>query len=333
MEEALGREPFGDLFAHILMIHRRKKRQEALVEEVREYVSSSDRPKVFITQELEPYAEVFSTIRNRNYESQKHAAEINRWLKWLNRIDNSDWLPPTIVYLEKHYNDPARVLEFLKAMERLAAGMMMYRARVNDRIKRYAKVLDWIEGDNDILDRDSPIHLDEGEQSEVLKALTGDLYESKRIRKYALLRLDAALSEGEATYDHDILTIEHVLPKNPEPDSQWTEWFDDPEMRRHYVHKLGNLVLLSRRRNTSASNYEFDRKKEKYFKTKGSVSAFALTTQVVARDEWTPEIVEVRQEELIDVFKEIWGLKGIPEETENRYRGIPRLVDLEKQDR
>lgn len=333
MEEALGREPFGDLFTHIRMIHRRKKRREALVEEVREYVNPTDRPKAFITEELEPYADAFRAIRDRDYKSQKHAEAINWWLKWLNRIDNSDWQPPTIVYLEEHYNEPKRLLGFLEAMERLAAGMMMYRARVNDRIKRYAKVLDWIEGDKDILHEESPIHLNKGEQLQVLQALTGELYESKRIRKYALLRLDAALSEGNATYDHDTLTIEHVLPQNPDSDSQWAEWFSDAEMRGHYVHKLGNLVLLSRRRNTSASNYRFERKKEKYFKTKGSVSAFALTTQVVARDEWTPEIVEARQEELLNVFKEIWDLNDLPEEIESSYWGIPRPVDLEQQNR
>jgi hypothetical protein len=313
------------------MVHRRKKPQEALVEEVREHVSPSDRPKAFIADELEPYAEVFSTIRSQNYQSQRHAESVNRWLKWLNRIDNSDWLPPTIVYLKEHYGQPERLTRFLEAMERLAAGMMMYRARVNDRIKRYAKVLDWMEGDKDILHEGSPIHLSPEEKLEVLKALTGDLYESKRIRKYALLRLDAALSGGDATYDHNTLTIEHVLPQNPDYDSQWTEWFSNAETRRHHVHKLGNLVLLSRRRNTSASNYEFDRKKEKYFKTKGSVSAFALTTQVVAQDKWTPEIVQGRQEELVDLFMEIWTLNGITDEAENSHRGIPRPIDLDRQ--
>lgn len=329
MEEALGRDAFADLFGHIRMIHRRKKRGETLVEEIRAYVRPSERPKKFITEELQPYVGAFSIIRSESYKSQKHAEAINQRLKWLNRIDNSDWLPPTIVYLEKHHNNPQRLLPFLQAMERLAAGMMMYRARVNKRIKRYAKVLNRIDSDNGALDPDSPIHLGEEEELKVLKAITGDLYESKRIRKYALLRLDAALSEGVATYDHDILTVEHVLPQNPKPDSTWTEWFSDAELRNHYIHKVGNLALLSRRRNTSASNYDFERKKEKYFKTKGSVSAFALTTQVVSRETWTPEIVESRQEELIDVFKDIWDLHSIPEDTERLHRGIPRPIDVE----
>ena len=142
--------------------------------------------------------------------------------------------------------------------------------------------------------------------------MSGDLYHAYRIRTYALLRLDEALSEGAATYDHDIITIEHVLPQNPPAGSEWTQWFPDAEERERYANRLGNLVLLTRRRNSQASNYDFATKKEKYFKTKGSVSAFAITTQVVSEDTWTPEVVERRQRDLLDTFRSVWQLEAAP---------------------
>jgi hypothetical protein len=49
---------------------------------------------------------------------------------------------------------------------------------------------------------------------------------------------------------------------------------------QHWVHRLGNLTLLSRKKNSSASNYEFELEEVAYF-TKGGVNAFALTTQVL----------------------------------------------------
>jgi len=138
--------------------------------------------------------------------------------------------------------------------------------------------------------------------------LDGDVYELiPRLRSYILLRLDSALSGGGATYEYDLITVEHVLPQNPEPKSQWETWFPDPTLRAGVVHRLGNLALLTRKKNSSARNFEFDKKKTSYF-TKGGVSPFAITTQVVKEKEWTPALVERRQGELLDKLKTVWRL-------------------------
>jgi len=64
---------------------------------------------------------------------------------------------------------------------------------------------------------------------------------------------------------------------------------------------------LSRRKNSQAQNYEFERKKAEYFQRRG-VAPFALTIQVLNYPEWTPEAVEQRQEQLLNKLKEIWDL-------------------------
>ncbi|MCI0558574.1 MAG: HNH endonuclease family protein, partial [Nitrososphaera sp.] len=120
--------------------------------------------------------------------------------------------------------------------------------------------------------------------------------------------LDAELSEGEASYKFSTITVEHVLPQNPTPNSIWMKWFLNLEERERNVHRLGNLVLLSRKKNSQAQNYDFEIKKQKYFSTKKGISPFALTTQVLQQKEWTPEVIEQRQKKLIDVLKKIWRL-------------------------
>jgi hypothetical protein len=57
----------------------------------------------------------------------------------------------------------------------------------------------------------------------------------------------------------------------------------------HYLHngenlrtKLGNINLLSRKKNSTASSYDFEKKKAAYF-TKGGICSFALTIQVLRR--------------------------------------------------
>jgi hypothetical protein len=45
----------------------------------------------------------------------------------------------------------------------------------------------------------------------------------------------------------------------------------------------------------------------RYF-TKGGVSPFTITTQVVKEKEWTPAVVQRRQAELLEKLKGVWRL-------------------------
>ena len=126
-------------------------------------------------------------------------------------------------------------------------------------------------------------------------------------RNYLILRLDSFVSDNAATYKTQIFTIEHVLPQTPKEDSEWTRLWTD-EQRKQWIHKIGNLVPLARRKNSEAQNYEFEEKKVKYFTGRNGTSAYALTTQVLQFNEWTPEVVEKRQAFLLGVFKKNWEL-------------------------
>ncbi|MEH2373778.1 GmrSD restriction endonuclease domain-containing protein [Nostoc sp.] len=89
--------------------------------------------------------------------------------------------------------------------------------------------------------------------------------------------------------------------------SVWVQWFPDQKERGNFVHLLGNLLLLSRKKNSEAQNYDFAKKKQIYFTSK-TVSPFALTTQVLMEQEWTPEVINKRQKHLIYKLKEVWRL-------------------------
>jgi len=61
-----------------------------------------------------------------------------------------------------------------------------------------------------------------------------------------------------------IIIIEHILPQNPPESSEWCKFFTK-EQREEFTNKIGNLVLLGRRKNLSARNFDFSTKKNKYF--------------------------------------------------------------------
>ena len=309
-EEELGRDNFRALFAHIRMIYMKAKARKELSAEFREGVLNrvSKEDENFIDNVLIPFSDTYKIVSKAAYESSSGADKVNRYLKHLNRLNNSDWIPPAMAFFKCNKSNTNALIQFTQDLERLAYGMFITRKNVHYRINRYARVLRTIENNEDLLGDDSPLQLSSEEKEEILRVLKGPIYSLPRsVPKPLLLRLDSLLAEQGVVYDHPVITIEHVLPQNPKEDSEWIKWFPDEEQREEWTHKIANLVLLSRSKNTQASNYEFDRKKREYFQQNG-VTTFALTTQVVNEKEWTPKVLERRQEELIDKLKKEWRL-------------------------
>ena len=307
-ENALGVEPFKELFAHIRMIYRKQKMRETLLQEFRAHVVPQHKAKDLIDDVILPYADAYKEITTASFESASQAEKINALLRWLGQIDNFDWMPPAIKFLTDHRDEPHELLRFLTDLERLAATMMITRVDITKRIERYGRLLTAMAKGEDLYAEQSPLQLTVDERSKVTTALDGDIYNVKNVPRYVLLRLDALLSEGEAHYDLPVISIEHVLPQTPRKSSEWLVKFADETKRVLFVHRLGNLVLLSGRKNTAASNYDFEEKKAKYFTGKGGVSPFALTTQVLREREWTPEVLERRQRDLLGTLTTLWRL-------------------------
>ncbi len=120
MEEALGRDAFRDLFRHIYLCHRHDKIRGTLEDQIRLHVKPQTRPAAFIDAELEPLAEALLYVRKQSYASTRHAAEINKSLGYLSRLDNADWEAAAALFLARHSDKPDDVLRFLKDLDRLA---------------------------------------------------------------------------------------------------------------------------------------------------------------------------------------------------------------------
>lgn len=70
---------------------------------------------------------------------------MNNLFGWLNRIDNFDWVPSAILYLSHNRNNPDTLEHFFTDLERLAAGLMIQRYNINERIDRFSRLLTAIE--------------------------------------------------------------------------------------------------------------------------------------------------------------------------------------------
>lgn len=106
--------------------------------------------------------------------------------------------------------------------------------------------------------------------------------------------------------------VEHILPQNPDPSSQWVKDFSEEE-RGLYTHSLANLTLLGGTKNSQASNLDFKDKKKIYMgeenrlrKTKTSkvMTCYKMTIDIAHHyTEWTPKSLEKRKEELIKTIE------------------------------
>lgn len=306
IEDQLGRDAFLNLFSHIRMIKHPVKLRKGFREDFREFVIDPIGDPKKVIDEIVKYAGIYDDIINSSYESSNCAEEINRELSWLNHIDNADWIPPAIFYMWSNKN-PADLYKFFKDLERLAAGLMIRRADVNERIRRYGLVIKTIEENRDLYDELSPLQLTTEERNEIINILQGDLYLETQFRLYVLLRLNEALSDGTGKFNFPRITIEHVLPQTIDAKNQWETWFKPP-LHEEYIHKLGNLALLTRKKGASVSNHEFEKKKEEYAKDRFGLAASPLIMRLMNEKSWTPEVIDRHQQELINKLKEIWRL-------------------------
>lgn len=314
IETQLGRDDFNDLFRHIRMIKMKSKAKKSLQEEFYKYVLTdinNDTAIEFIDDVLEPYSDAYNIIRKAIYTSTENAEKVNNILRWLNRIDNSDWLPPAMVFYCNHKTESDILLTFFEKLERLASYMRMTSFDINHRIERYARLISDLQDENDDSIYGESIELSASEQNEFISELNSDIYKMTGAkRNYLILRLDAFLSDGAASYKSNVLSIEHVLPQTVSPGSEWDKTWTDVDDRSYWLNKIGNLIPLTKRHNSKAQNYDFKTKKEKYFKnTDAGVTSYALATDVLNYDEWTPDIVKERQTKLIDAYKKGWNLE------------------------
>lgn len=310
LEENLGRDEFGNLFFYIRAIKARTRGVKSLLQEFPEQVLKQYLPNNgsgFIREVLEPYAKADIRLLDQDFQGDDPRwSGVNHWLKRLDQLDNGDWRPSALWALTEYGENPEFLVSFFAKLERLAASMLVRRVYTTPRQRRYMDLLkDLAAGDG--LDS-AAFKLSNEERADTKERLAGDIYLSKPVRRYVLLRLDSILAQDPgASYDHRVVTVEHVLPQNPSADSRWVQDFTEEETAE-WTHKLGNLLLLSRRANSAAQNYDFTVKKEKYFTSGNGVSVFALTTQVLTESEWTPTIIRQRQQKLLDLLTEEWDL-------------------------
>ena len=140
----------------------------------------------------------------------------------------------------------------------------------------------------------------------MLSVLQGNIY-GKRAARYILLKLDLLFLGQDVPFNlPEMISVEHILPQTPSAESQWRRDFTDDE-REHLVNKLGNLVLISRRKNSAQGNRDYTDKKKKYFEK--NIEVFSNSVRIYnTYPTWNAQDLKDNQEKVSQKIKEAFGI-------------------------
>ena len=140
--------------------------------------------------------------------------------------------------------------------------------------------------------------------------------------RYFLYEYEVSLKEASKTYsdklswdvfsqdDRDYHTVEHIYPQRPRK-KEWTSIYSSYTTKQKSTlrHSLGNLVPLSKPKNSSFSNKSFEDKKSNKTNTIGFIYGCFSENEVAKNTEWTAKEILERGIKLLKFMEERWNIK------------------------
>jgi uncharacterized protein with ParB-like and HNH nuclease domain len=226
-----------------------------------------------------------------------------RCLEALKRVSYDEWIPALLVYLNKPVPGLSES-EYLSLLEKITMQNWVRRLGRTARNTIYYRLVTAINKSEDA-DQIRSVFREGANNREFLALLQGDVY-GLPSAKTILLRLEEGAQDDSVTKKFaGTLTIEHVLPQTL-TEQYWIDRFTR-EQHQLWLHKLGNITLLSGRKNTKAQNYPFPKKKEIFLKRNEKVS-FDLTKEICDQNDWTEKHIRDRQERLVEIAAKLWTI-------------------------
>ena len=256
---------------------------------------------------------LLSAERSERYQSGEclGARKIVSFLKMLNFP--SEWEPAFMAFLNKEH-DEDKFHQFAKLFEKVYIHYLLSGDTSSRRESVCYYALEAI-NNNKSFDDILTIMRNLAQNKNLDAALDrNNFYDTSsrntnNIVKSLLLRVQAEWYDDSANINYNLkkITIEHILPQNmSDADSYWRSRFTD-EQHEEWCHRLGNLTLISRHKNTAARNHGFDKKKEAYQRL-GQQSPFKITADLCNLPEWNMESLQKRHEQLKKNMKDLWEI-------------------------
>lgn len=325
LEGELGEE-FDVFLAHIRTILVKEKARMNLLQEFEENIYEPKRFDSATGQQkrvpalLTPGRATFEFIkRYREHHLQifglNHSSsegwQVDNLVTLLRDASLADfWLPPLLHFRECF--GERHLLNFLIKLENKFCGDWIARETPTYRIESMNAVISVID---DVRARGgskeqqvatllaSPVF--DFNKDEFFKQLDVAAIYGRRFARYILFKLDMIYGgPNNRLQPPQEISVEHILPQNPAETSQWCVSFL-PEARAEWTDRLGNLVLISRRKNTAQGRLDYAAKKAKYFQK--NIETFPNSLRVLNNPNWTPETLAQNHRDALATLRDYIG--------------------------
>ena len=191
------------------------------------------------------------------------------------------WMAALLRYYDKFKTD--KLLDFLKALDNKFSADWIIGLSPTARIENVNSIIKKIDGSSnpDEVNSSDVVLI---KKDDLVRIINGGIY-GRRYARYILFKIDLIYHGHTSVFSlPETISIEHILPQTPDLSSQWAVDFTEDD-RNRWTDNLGNLVLISRRKNSSQGNLDYDDKKEKYFKN--NVEVFSNSIRIYEEyDTW-----------------------------------------------
>lgn len=304
IEGEIGGEGLDKLISFIRHIKLKTKAQKSIYDEYMEKVF--DEEPDFQGKEFIDYLENIEDIYKRKILDGEINPDVDReGVYYFNLVSvmksflpSDDWMAVLIRFVDK-YRGESYLHDFLKKLERKITVDWISGLTTTQRLTELYRVIREIEeseAPEEVLDSEILNGELDSKREDFGETLDLENFYRKgnyRMAKYVLLRLDLERFDNtdRKTLYGEKVTVEHILPQTPTHD-YWLSRFNREMFRRKWTDKLGNLVLLNGRKNSSARNFPYPKKVEEYFVNR---SDFVITNDLGDKYEhWTPDHLRER---------------------------------------
>ncbi|WP_159615297.1 DUF262 domain-containing protein [Arthrobacter zhaoguopingii] len=292
MEEKVGADRFEDIFHSLRLIYTQDKPKADLLKEFEDRILGKPgmptKGSDFLDR-LGEYVDIYDSLfiscdylagtpNSEKFETMMSAMVSN--------FVASEWRAVVLQFARKF--GKADLYAFLLLVEKVFLEQWVGGMRKDERYSTYTSMLKSIE-----VSKRSKAVLDniEFDGSAIEEACRSPRFYGAGYSKYLLLRAEICASELSEARKFSVRSVEHVLPQNPAAESQWRVDFSQSDIDS-VVHSAGNLVLLSKGKNSSAQNKDFVDKKNTYLSPR--VTDFPRSVQVLSEQVWTRAVIEQR---------------------------------------
>jgi hypothetical protein len=292
VEKELGESKFENVFHLVRLVLLKDKPQGDLLKEFEDRIFNKKgvtKGEPFFNLIFE-YAKLYTKIFDDRDIVPEESPDHIKYRALIHIMDSefsaSEWRA-CLLYFAKQFGG-SQLYAFCLKMEKIYLAQWVKGTRKDERYADYSKILGLIEAKK----KPGEIVAEMTFDADAIRTATQrpDVY-TPGFSKYMLLRLELAASEHAVPKEFTARSVEHVLPQKPHQTGYWATHHDLARIDE-YVNKIGNLVLLSKGKNSSAGNYDFPEKKRRYLKSR--VSDYPRSIQVLEYDDWLRETIEDR---------------------------------------